>query len=47
MPFHFRKAEEPRRFPLNAEGAGFDAPPSMEEELEIPEGAEPLDGDVD
>jgi hypothetical protein len=34
-----------------AEGAaaapGFDAPPSLEEELEIPEGQEPLDGDLE
>jgi hypothetical protein len=33
--------------PEGADNAGFDAPPSLEEELEIPEGAEPLDGDVD
>jgi phage gp29-like protein len=33
--------------PEGADNAGFDAPPTMEEELEIPEGAEPLDGDVD
>ena len=26
---------------------GFDAPPSLEEELEIPEGQEPLDGDLE
>ena len=33
----------------DAEGAqaGFDAPPSLEEELEIPEGQEPLDGDLE
>jgi phage gp29-like protein len=33
--------------PEGADTAGFDAPPSLEEGLEIPEGAEPLDGDVD
>jgi phage gp29-like protein len=27
--------------------AEFDAPPSLEEELEIPEGQEPLDGDLE
>jgi hypothetical protein len=34
----------------DAEGAAapeFDAPPSLEEELDIPEGQEPLDGDLE
>jgi len=33
--------------PQSTDATEFDAPPSMEQELEIPEGAEPLDGDVD
>jgi hypothetical protein len=30
-----------------AAAPGFDAPPSLEEELEIPEVQEPLDGDLE